>query len=216
MNRRASQNRKIGGTAKRDAAQLVSFPPLFREDAVYLILGTMPGVESLRRGEYYAHPRNAFWPIMGRLFGAGPDLPYSERVRRLTAARVAVWDVVARCRRPGSSDAEIRDAIPNDILGLLRRAPRVRRILFNGAEAERLFRRFWGSSLDRAPLRGIEWIRLPSTSPAHATRSLDEKSEFWRRILLGRQRIGGPRARRRRSRGHPPCGRETRKQADAE
>jgi G:T/U mismatch-specific DNA glycosylase len=146
----------------------------------------MPGIESLRRGQYYAHPRNAFWPIMGRLFGAGFDLPYPDRVKRLKAARVAVWDVVARCRRAGSSDAEIRDAAPNDILSLIRRAPRLRRIFFNGAEAERLFHRFWRSALDEEPLRDIERIRLPSTSPAHATRSLEEKLELWRRLLLER------------------------------
>lgn len=177
---------RAGRAARRSALSAArSFPPVFRSDARVLILGSMPGAESLRRREYYAHPRNAFWPIMGVLFDAGPDLPYRRRLARLRAARVAVWDVLARCRRTGSLDAAIapESARPNDIPALLRRAPRLRRVCFNGGAAERWFRRCFGKRLDRPPFAGLVFQRLPSTSPAHAGRSPAKKRELWRAAL---------------------------------
>ena len=93
----------------------------------------MPGAASLAAGEYYAHPRNAFWPIMGALFGASPTLDYAERVTRLLRARVAVWDVLARCNRVGSADAAIADhgVIANDFDALLSRCAGIHTIYFN-------------------------------------------------------------------------------------
>jgi hypoxanthine-DNA glycosylase len=150
-----------------------------------LILGSMPGTESLRRQQYYAHPRNAFWPIMGALFGAGPDLPYPARIERLRAARVAVWDVVGQCRRVGSLDARIlaESVIPNDIPALLRRAPRLQRIFFNGGGAETWFRRCFRDPPAESLFAGCRFVRLPSTSPAYAALSPAAKMERWRRVL---------------------------------
>lgn len=166
-------------------SHLRSFPPIFRADARLLILGSMPGAESLRRGEYYAHPRNAFWPIMGALLNAGPDRPYSARIRLLQSAGVAVWDVIARCRRRGSLDAEIapESIRPNDIPALIRGAPRLQWVFFNGQAAEYWFRRCFGSLADRPPLCRLRWMRLPSTSPAHAALSFEDKLDRWRAAL---------------------------------
>src|SRR5258706_793678 len=99
------------------------FPALARADARVLILGSLPGAESLRQRRYYAQPRNAFWPVMGALFGAGPELPYATRVRRLLDARIAVWDVCARAFRAGSLDAAIDRAsvVVNDFAPFLAR-----------------------------------------------------------------------------------------------
>lgn len=157
------------------------FPPIARPDARVLVLGSMPGVASLAAGEYYAHPRNAFWPLAGELFGAGPDLAYPERCARLAAARVALWDVLARCRRSGSADAEIEpdSERANDFAAFLRAHPRLRRVFFNGAKAERAWRRHV------APLLGAgapPAARLPSTSPAHAGLSRARKLVAWRAV----------------------------------
>lgn len=164
---------------------LRSFPPIFRADARVLILGSMPGAESLRRGEYYAHPRNAFWPIMGALFSAGPDQPYRVRINRLRAAGVAIWDVIACCRRRGSLDAGIapESIRPNGIPALIRRAPRLQWVFFNGQAAEYWFRRCFGSLLSQAPFCRLRWRRLPSTSPAHAALSFQEKLDRWRAAM---------------------------------
>ncbi len=158
------------------------FPPIAAADARVLILGSMPSVRSLAERQYYGHPRNAFWPIMGELFGAGPELPYPERGRVLRAHRVAVWDVLASCVRPGSLDADIEAASAevNDLDGFLRDHPDLRLIAFNGTAAERYFQRrvLPDLGLDCPPR-----IRLPSTSPAHAALTLAHKSARWRAAL---------------------------------
>lgn len=164
--------------------QIFSFSPLARADATVLVLGSMPGVASLQAGQYYAHPRNAFWPVMGALVGAGPELVYAARVERLMARRIAVWDVLKSCVRGGSLDTSIeKDSIvPNDFAEFFARHPGIARVYFNGGTAERLFRRY---VLEGLGARGeaIQFTRLPSTSPAHAGRSLAAKIEAWRVIL---------------------------------
>ncbi len=162
-----------------------SFPPIADPRARVLILGSMPGVASLTAGQYYAHPRNAFWPIMGQLYGAGPELPYAERCERLLEAGVAVWDVLQECRRRGSLDTAIeRDTErPNDFARLLARCPRVERITFNGAKAEVAFRRHVLAKLAGERAERLSFVRLPSTSPAHAGRTFAEKLAEWRRAL---------------------------------
>ena len=158
------------------AAPLVrSFAPLFRADARVLVLGSMPGTASLAAAQYYAHPRNAFWPIMGALFGAGAELPYAQRLERLAAAGVALWDVIGRCERAGSLDSAIRDAVANPLAGLKESAPALRRICFNGRMAARRIR-------DVEAL-GYEALVLPSTSPAHAGMTFEEKLARWRTTL---------------------------------
>lgn len=158
-----------------------SFPPVAREDARVLILGTLPGQASLKAQQYYAQPQNAFWPLMGALFGAGRDLPYAERLRRLEENRVALWDVCASARRPGSLDHKIDGAsvAANDFASFFARRKRIERICFNGATAERLFRKHVAPTLSAQP----STIRLPSTSPAHAGRSFAQKREAWAAAL---------------------------------
>jgi len=159
-----------------------SFPPLAQSGARVLILGSMPGQASLAAGQYYAHPRNAFWTIMGALVDAGPELPYPRRVERLQAAGIAVWDVLAECERPGSLDADIVAASvqANDFAGLLAGLPALRAIAFNGSAAEQAFCRH---VLPALPGLRVDLLGLPSTSPAHAARSLAQKLAEWQRLL---------------------------------
>jgi hypoxanthine-DNA glycosylase len=139
----------------------------------------MPGEASLRAAQYYAHPRNLFWRILGEIVGAGPDLGYEERLHALTAAGIALWDVLQSCRRPGSLDADIvgSTVVRNDFATFFRAHPRIRRVVFNGATAERLYRRLVLPGLAEAPLA---YTRLPSTSPAHAALTYDRKLAAWR------------------------------------
>ena len=161
---------------------LAGFPPLANAAARALILGSMPGAASLAAGEYYAHPRNAFWPIMGDLLGAGPALPYPQRLARLQAAGLALWDVIGACRRPGSLDADIEAASVqvNDFIALFERCPAIGHVLCNGATAEIAFRR---RVLPLLGGRNPVVHRLPSTSPAHAARHYAEKRAAWATAL---------------------------------
>lgn len=159
-----------------------SFAPVADIAARILILGSMPGVESLRAGEYYAHPRNAFWRIMGELVGATPDLPYAKRVLRLRQSGIALWDVLAACIRDGSLDAAIdeQSIIANDLVSFLAQHRNITQVFFNGATAERCFARHVQPALEPgAP----QLLRLPSTSPAHAAMSYAKKLQAWRSIL---------------------------------
>lgn len=141
----------------------------------------MPGGASLEAQQYYAHPRNAFWPIMGRMFGASHELAYQERQRILRDHGVAVWDVLASCIRPGSLDANIRgDSLqPNDFIGFFREHPRIKKVYFNGAKAAQLYRRLVLPLLPEHSDRGEQ---LPSTSPAHAAMPFEEKLQKWRQV----------------------------------
>lgn len=163
------------------AARVHSFAPVARADARVLILGSMPGVASLAAGQYYAHRRNVFWPLMAQIFAFAPDLPYAERVARLQAQRLALWDVLATCERPGSLDSAIvaQSAKANDFARLFARCRQIERVFFNGAAASRLFERH---VLRAGVLAGrqIAYQRLPSTSPAHAALSPAEKLAAWR------------------------------------
>lgn len=163
-------------------SQVEGFPPVVAPGARCLILGSMPGRASLLADRYYAHPRNAFWPIMGELLGAGPAQPYEIRLQKLTAAGIALWDVIAACERPGSLDADIvgQTVRPNDFVGFLARYPEIDRIYFNGAAAEQAFRRHVLPRLVERPLR---LHRLPSTSPAHAARNYADKLAAWSIIV---------------------------------
>lgn len=161
-----------------------SFPPIVGAAPRVLILGSLPGAESLARNEYYAKPQNAFWRIMGDLVGAGPALAYAERRDRLAEAGVAIWDVCRAAYREGSLDSAIRDAQPNDIGGLLATHPTIQRIGFNGRFAETLFTRVIRPTFDPA-VREIATVLLPSTSPAHAGMPYLAKLERWRQALAG-------------------------------
>ena len=145
----------------------------------------MPGVASLRAGQYYAHPRNAFWPLMQALFDIDAAAPYAERIAALQSAGIALWDVLAKCERPGSLDSAIapESIAVHDIAALLRREPGLRVIALNGGTAARLFDRHVAPKLGEATQR-IDLLRLPSTSPAHAARSLAQKTEAWRALRV--------------------------------
>ncbi len=154
------------------------FPPIASPEASILILGSMPGRASLAAGQYYAHPRNAFWPIMGALLGFDSALPYPERADRLAASGIALWDVLHACTRPGSLDTAIDHdtAEPNDFAAFFAAQPGIRHVFFNGSAAAALFRRHC-----RLP-PGAAGTRLPSTSPAHAGRTLADKLAAWQAV----------------------------------
>jgi hypoxanthine-DNA glycosylase len=155
-----------------------SFPPVATAESRVLILGSMPGAASLRAGQYYAHPRNAFWPIMDVLCGAGPALPYPQRLARLQSAGIALWDALRACERSGSLDSAIRDEVANDFSAFFAAHPRITRVFFNGAKAEAAFRRHVVPVLPMPPAA----LRLPSTSPAYAGLEFDAKCRAWRAI----------------------------------
>ena len=162
-------------------SETTGFPPILGEDARVLILGSLPSVMSIRKGEYYGHPQNAFWKIMGELFGAGPDLEYQSRAARLAGHGVAVWDVLAASVRPGSMDADIdpASARPNDFVGLFRDHASIELVCFNGQTAARFYQRLVAPELEKGS-NTLHYETLPSTSPAYASKSFADKLEQWR------------------------------------
>ncbi len=152
------------------------FPPVAAPDARVLILGSLPGQQSLEAAQYYAHRQNAFWRIMAELLGIGGD--YESRCEQLTQHRIALWDVLASSVRPGSMDADIRLAAsqPNDFRKFLAQHAEIARICFNGRKAEEIFKRFVLPGLIKAV---PTLVRLPSTSPAYAAMAFDEKRDAW-------------------------------------
>lgn len=157
-----------------------SFAPIAAPDAETLILGSMPGIASLEANQYYAHPRNAFWRIMGQLFGAGIETPYAERQEILLARRVAVWDVLQFCQRYGSLNSNIKDEVPNDFARFFAAHPHIRRIGLNGGKAAKSFDKHASLYLPR----GAASVALPSTSPAHASKTFEQKCAEWRAALI--------------------------------
>jgi TDG/mug DNA glycosylase family protein len=157
---------------------LKSFAPVSDSSARILILGSMPGEQSLAANQYYAHPRNAFWPIMTRILGMDPASTYDQRLLSLKTAGIALWDVLHTCIRPGSLDTSIDASSikPNDFQQFYRRHPRIVLVCFNGTMAERCYRTHVLPSLSE-PL--IPSLRLPSTSPAHASRTFEQKLAAW-------------------------------------
>ena len=159
------------------AERITAFPPVAPPGARVLILGSMPSVESLNQGFYYAHPRNAFWRILADVYGEPLPGGIPERIDLLNRHGIALWDVLQSCERQGSLDSAIRQPAPNDFVGLFRRCPDVRRILLNGGTAHRLFMK-WGKPFTE----GRELLRLPSTSPAY-TLPYERKLALWRQAL---------------------------------
>ena len=157
------------------------FPPVASQDAKILILGSMPGEISLKAKQYYANPRNAFWRVMAELFRFDADAPYEQRLRSLVENRVALWDVVEKCYRPGSLDTSIEDdsIVVNDFVSFYSGHPGIDAIFFNGTKAEQAYRKYVVPGLP-PPMRTHSLCRLPSTSPANARLTLSAKSEKWR------------------------------------
>lgn len=165
-------------------SRVQSFPPLSAPDARVLILGSMPGVASLQAGQYYAHPRNTFWRIMGTICGFDAAAGYPQRVAALRATRVAIWDVLAACTRPGSSDAAIdpQSITVQPFKGFLKDHPQINDIYFNGSTAQTLFHRYVWNQLPNTLRDRLQLHRLPSTSPAHAALRWEQKLVAWQVI----------------------------------
>lgn len=164
--------------------QLQSFRPIINDDSHTLILGSMPGKMSLSELQYYAHPRNAFWHIMGELYGAGFDVAYARRLDILLLHGIGLWDVIGACTRSSSLDADIDEnsIATNDFRGLLERFSGIQRIFFNGTKAEQAFTRYVRPNIAEA-LKTIHLQRLTSTSPANAQYSIRDKIVMWRTHL---------------------------------
>ena len=158
----------------KDISHIHSFAPIEDATAKVLILGSMPGKESLKAGQYYAHPRNAFWSIMGDLIGANVALPYELSVQKLKASNIALWDVLASCSRHSSLDADIdKDSIvTNDFEAFFLTHPNIAQVFFNGAMAEKYFHE--NVELAFEP-KLLQFQRLPSTSPANASMTFSQK-----------------------------------------
>jgi hypoxanthine-DNA glycosylase len=159
------------------APLLHGFQPVVDDNARALILGSFPSVQSLAARQYYANPRNAFWPITSKLFGFDANSPYESRLAALRSHGVALWDVLHKCRRIGSADSAIdpKSMVINNFTELFANYPTITQVLFNGAKATELYRRL------AHPAERIQYQRLPSTSPAHAMRP-GAKLAAWRAI----------------------------------
>lgn len=159
------------------AAAKSSFAPIACDETTILILGTMPGDESIRRGEYYGHPRNRFWKIISTITGSPLPISYVDKKELLLKNRIGVWDVAHTAIRKGSLDSAIKNEEPNDLNGLIANLKHLKVIGFNGAKSEQLFNKYF----ERKP--DIAYIPLPSTSPANAGIDFESICRKWKGIL---------------------------------
>lgn len=176
----SAKTRQQGSQQQVDetSALLAGFPPVVAADTHTMIFGSFPGVASLSATQYYAHPQNQFWRLLGAVLGEASlhELLYEERLRRVLAHGIGVWDVLDACHRKGSLDSAIREAQPNDFDSLRVHAPLLKKVCFNGKTAGR-FAPVIGAA-------GYETLVLPSSSPANAMLSFEQKLVLWRGILL--------------------------------
>ena len=157
-------------------APLEGLSPLLSPDIHTVILGSFPGRESLAASQYYAHPRNQFWRLLSDVLNDNlAQLPYEERLRRLLMHQIGLWDVISMCERVGSLDSRIKHAVANDFDLLKKECPKLRKVCFNGKVA--------GAYAERLASAGFETIVLPSSSPAYASRSFEDKLVIWKKIL---------------------------------
>ncbi|MGZ5025931.1 MAG: DNA-deoxyinosine glycosylase [Methylobacter sp.] len=164
---------------------LFCFEPIADPNAEILVLGSMPGRESLAAGQYYANRRNAFWRIMAELLDFDPASSYEDRLQALKNARIALWDVLQSCTRTGSLDAKIDDAsiTANDFRNFFRAHDKIHAVFFNGAKAESAYRQH---VLPFVSTVSIDYMRLPSTSPAHASLAYEQKLQAWQAVIKAR------------------------------
>ena len=174
-------------------SMLSAFAPVLAGMPTCLILGSMPGAASLRARQYYAHPRNTFWPILMDYAGAPDARCYDLRCHHLTDLGIALWDVLAGCRRHGSLDSAIErgSETPNDFAALFETHPQLRHLLFNGSTAHTLFVRRVMPALAPDVRTRLSLARMPSTSPAHASMSFEAKRAHWH-AALDRARASAP------------------------
>jgi hypoxanthine-DNA glycosylase len=154
---------------------LTGFPPVVNKSCRILILGSMPGVQSLLKQEYYGHPQNHFWKVASRILKTDVPVTYSQKKKMLLSRGIAVWDVIHQCTRIGSLDSRIKDVIFNDFDSLFNKYPRIEHIFCNGNTSYQLFKKHF-AHVD------IPVVLLPSTSPAY-TKSLEWKADRWARIM---------------------------------
>jgi hypoxanthine-DNA glycosylase len=158
------------------SALLRGLPPVVGRHTRLVLLGSFPGAASLAAGQYYAHPRNQFWPLLSSLLGEElVPLSYAQRLQRLRVHGLGLWDVIAECRRDGSLDSAIRDARYNDLASLRRRAPQLVAVAHNGGESAR--------AMPLTAALGLAVYRLPSSSPANASWSFERKLAAWRAVF---------------------------------
>ena len=150
-------------------------PPVYDEDSEILILGSFPSVKSREEGFFYGHPRNRFWKILSSIYDEKTPETIEEKKTFLLKNHIAVWDVIRSCDIRGSSDASIRNVLPNNISSLLKKT-KIQRIYVNGKTAEKLYRKYLEENAGKAQV-------LPSSSPANAGYSLERLIEEWRRLL---------------------------------
>ncbi|MDE2607999.1 MAG: DNA-deoxyinosine glycosylase [Burkholderiales bacterium] len=156
--------------------KLQGLPPVWRADTEVVVLGSFPGAASLAAAQYYAHPRNQFWRLLEQVLGEPlTALPYEARLERVLSHRVGIWDVLAACRREGSLDTAIREATPNDFEWLHAHAPRLRKLCFNGKTA--------GRFAPKLAAAGYATLVMPSSSPAHAALTFEQKLREWQHLL---------------------------------
>jgi len=170
---------------KSASHKVASFPPQVGADCRVLVLGTVPSLRSLELRQSYGHAQNLFWTFMGEMFDAGRELPYAERIRRLHARGIGIWDVYRQVERPGSLDSSIVKAseVPNAITQLLAREPAIRAIALNGGKAQQVFARRILPAIAPARREALTILALPSTSPANASIRREVKLERWRALL---------------------------------
>jgi len=185
MSVRAAPRRTRSDAPATAADTVASFPPQVGAGCRVLVLGSVPSVRSLELRQSYAHPHNLFWPFMGLLYGAGPELAYADRIARLQAAGVGIWDVLEQCERAGSLDSRIVAAseVPNDIPRLLADYPTIAAIALNGAKAQQVFARRIAPAIAAERRAGLALLALPSTSPANASIARAVKLARWNEIL---------------------------------
>ena len=162
------------------AALCYGLPAVWQADAQILILGSLPGVASLKAAQYYAHPRNQFWPLLQQLFGIDASLPYEQRIAALQQQRLALWDLIGAAERRGSLDSAITPASIqlNDFSALLQQLPALRAVWLNGGTAAKAWQKLMKAGL-KLPAT-VQVFALPSTSPAHATLGFADKLQHWR------------------------------------
>lgn len=153
---------------------LSSFLPIIDERSRVLILGSMPGVESLRLQQYYANPRNQFWKIIYSLFNSEPNPNYEERISFIKSKRIAIWDVIENCYREGSLDSNIREEKVNDFSVLVEAFPNIKTVLFNGGKAYETYKKWIGFGT----IPNLSFHKLTSSSPAN-TKKYEEKLREW-------------------------------------
>ncbi len=155
-----------------------SFKPVADANTQIMIIGSMPGEASLKAGQYYAYKYNQFWPLMTDLLSpAVPPATYPQKLQMLLNHNIGLWDSLAACRRAGSLDGNIKEEKPNDFKTLFKKYPKIKTLLFNGQAAHKYFVKYFGK------IDGVEYKLLPSTSPAAAAKTFNQKRTLWAKAL---------------------------------